>query len=381
MIEAEEFQLGSPENLDDKWELLIERLSILSDKEKGWQDGNVAEVILGLAGDRYDENSGHPESRGPGEISSSQGLSRPSSSSHCEILRDQGLIRPSSNNAGAASNSQGQSSSSSLSASRSQGVLRQSSNTSGEALSSQDAPRQSPNTSSQTSGSQTPSSSIAVSRSHGHRRRPSIISQEALSIRDLRQGFLSQFSAQTNNEDRSSSIQDQQQWSFGNIGEASSSPISTPTINQSRPYGADADFEEETIFEGDMGDAMDEMTRLAVQLSLEEDEFSNGNGSSSFSSPSSSNQSSPDGNQSSCDPPSPASSTSSNFTFQHLKAELVYEYMLARLIATGRPIDIGLVPKDPVTGNPVMGIQLKGMIWDASTPEQKEALRLANLQR
>jgi hypothetical protein len=54
--------------------------------------------------------------------------------------------------------------------------------------------------------------------------------------------------------------------------------------------------------------------------------------------------------------------------------------VLARLIDTGRLIDIGIVPKDPVIGNPVMSSKLNGMSWDTSTPEQKEALRLANLQ-
>jgi hypothetical protein len=107
---------------------------------------------------------------------------------------------------------------------------------------------------------------------------------------------------------------------------------------------------------------------------MEEDEFSNENDSTSFSSPSSSNQSSPDRTQSSHDPPSPSSSVSSNFTSQPLNAELVYEDVLARLIATGRLIDIRIVPKDPVTGNPVMSSQLNGMSWDASTLEQKEAL-------
>jgi hypothetical protein len=61
MIDAEEFQIGSPKTLDDKWELLIERIGIIADKEIGWEDGNMAEVILGSAGDRYYENSGRPE--------------------------------------------------------------------------------------------------------------------------------------------------------------------------------------------------------------------------------------------------------------------------------------------------------------------------------
>jgi hypothetical protein len=102
---------------------------------------------------------------------------------------------------------------------------------------------------------------------------------------------------------------------------------------------------------------------------MEEDGFSNENGSSSFSFPSSSNQSSPDRTQSSHDAPSPASSVSSNFISQPLNAELVYEDVLTRLIATGRLIGIGIVPKDPVIGNPVMSSQLNGMSWDVSTPE------------